>query len=184
MGYYEKKFLFIQSAVLSVSAFIILAIALVTDSWLFTLEKIGEDVLNKTETYRNSYQGIWRVCSFSTLVKSSFPVEKRWKYVRNLDIPYHCQLISYSKPDDDFDPSDILEMIQKSTRKATAFPFLSLAVLCIGSVVTTVGHCRNIGKKPLNFFSGIVFVSAGLLNLIGLVVFIARLISEWRDVIK
>ena len=174
MGYYEKRFLFIQSAVLSVGAFVILAIALVTDSWLFTLEKVGEDVLNKTEIYRNSYQGIWRVCSFKTLVKSSYPAEKRWKYVLSLDEPYNCQLISYSKPDDDFDPSNILDMIQKNARKATAFPFLSLAVLCFGSVVTTVGHCRNIGKKPLNFFSGIVFVSAGLLNLVGLVVFIAR----------
>ena len=40
------------------------------------------------------------------------------------------------------------------------------------------GHCKNKGKKPLNFFSGIVFVSAGLLNLCGIIVYVAHVTEE------
>jgi len=178
MGACEKRFLFIASAVLSTLAFFLLCVAISGDKWVYCFEKMSENPDNRTERYRNYYMGLWYVCENEHVVSADMNADNRWGIILARDVPFDCWNIPYFISDDAFDTGNTLSMIQKSIRKSTMFPFLSLAVLAMGAVVTLCGHCKNKGKKPLNFFSGIVFVCAGLLNLCGVIVFIASVTEE------
>ena len=70
MGACDKRFMFMTSALLSITAFISLCVALSGDKWLYCLEKISEDPDNRTERYRNFYMGLWYVCKQSQVVSA------------------------------------------------------------------------------------------------------------------
>ena len=140
MGACDKRFMFMTSALLSITAFISLCVALSGDKWLYCLEKISEDPDNRTERYRNFYMGLWYVCKQSQVVSADLNHDVRWDIISALDDTFECSNIPYFVDDDAFDTGNTLDMMMKSTRKSTFFPFLSLLTLSIGAGVTLCGQ--------------------------------------------
>ena len=139
MGACDKRFMFLTSAFLSVTAFVCLCVSLSGDKWLYCLEKLSEDPDNRTERYRHFYMGLWYVCTQSHVVSADLNHEIRWDVIRGLDQPFECSNIPYFTDEDSFDTGNTLDMMMKSTRKSTSFPFLSLLTLAIGAGVTLCG---------------------------------------------
>ena len=139
MGAFDKRFMFLTSAFLSITAFFSLCVALSGDKWLYCLEKMSEDPDNRTELYRNFYMGLWYVCTQDQVVSADMNHEVRWDVIQSRSDAFQCVNIPYFVDDDIFDTGNILSMMMKSTRKSTMFPFLSLLTLAIGAGVTLCG---------------------------------------------
>ena len=140
MGAFDKRFMFLTSALFSITAFFSLCVALAGDKWLYCLEKMSEDPDNRTELYRNFYMGLWYICTQDQVVSADVNHEVRWDLILSRETSYECENIPYFTDEDDFDTGNILSMMMKSTRKSTMFPFLSLFTLAIGAGVTLCGE--------------------------------------------
>ncbi|XP_053392360.1 voltage-dependent calcium channel gamma-7 subunit-like [Mercenaria mercenaria] len=155
----RKRLLMVMTSACACAAFGLLCIAVATDYWLYTKEKLEEGV-NGT-MYNRYWSGLFRKCK----------VEARDSSKRN------CTYIKYFTVNDDRDGIPQTDAILLTMRRSTWFPLSSLVILLIAGTICFVGHCES-GKKNLTFVSGILFVLAGLCTLVGIILYIGSITEE------
>lgn len=143
------------------AAFGLLCIAVATDYWLYTSERVVDSSYNTSAIYKRTYSGLWRKCEHTD--GSSDPVR--------------CQYIEYFSGNNERDGLPPTDAILLSMKTSTVFPLTSLFVLLVGGVICFVGHC-NTRRNRLTFFGGILFVLAGLSSLIGIILYIGSITQE------
>uniref|UniRef100_A0A8C4QPJ6 Uncharacterized protein n=1 Tax=Eptatretus burgeri TaxID=7764 RepID=A0A8C4QPJ6_EPTBU len=112
----------------SFAAFILMAVAVGTDYWLYSRGVCRTRASSDNETVKRNdeiltHSGLWRMCCMEGALK---------------DV---CKTIDHF--DDDGDPKDMAEYLLRIMRASSVFPILSVLLLFLGSCCITAGEMNR-----------------------------------------
>uniref|UniRef100_H3DLF9 Calcium channel, voltage-dependent, gamma subunit 8a n=1 Tax=Tetraodon nigroviridis TaxID=99883 RepID=H3DLF9_TETNG len=153
------------------AAFALMTVAIGTDYWLYARAFICNSTANSTQDDSNSnkdkkdpgaltHSGLWRICCLEGTAGVL------------------CSQINHFPDDADYD-QDAAEYLSASgvVRASSIFPILSAILLLLGGVcVASSGFYKS--KRNVILGGGILFVAAGLSNIIGVIVYISAALSD------
>ncbi|XP_069055991.1 voltage-dependent calcium channel gamma-4 subunit [Pleurodeles waltl] len=149
------------------AAFSLMTIAIGTDYWLYSRAHICngtnitlDDMPKKTKGDL-THSGLWRICCIEGLYKGN------------------CFRINHFPEDNDYD-HDSSEYILRIVRASSVFPILSTVLLMLGGLCVGAGRIYN-SKNNTILSAGILFVAAGLSNIIGIIVYISSNAGDPSD---
>ncbi|KAM4603474.1 voltage-dependent calcium channel gamma-2 subunit [Polymixia lowei] len=139
-------------------AFSLMTIAVGTDYWLYSRGMCRSKGLNDNETIRKNeevltHSGLWRTCC----------TEGTFRGV--------CKDIDHFPEDADYE-QDAAEYLLRAVRASSLFPILSVGLLFLGGVCVAASEFYK-SRHNVILSAGILFVSAGLSNIIGIIVYIS-----------
>lgn len=142
------------------AAFSLMSIAIGTDYWLHSrayfcnsTNSTSEENQVKKEKGAMIHSGLWRVCCMEGFQKGN------------------CFRINYFPDDDDYDQEGS-EYLLRIVRASSLFPILSAILLLLAGLCVGVGKLYS-SKTNIILSAGILFVAAGLSNIIGIIVYIS-----------
>ncbi|XP_064891043.1 voltage-dependent calcium channel gamma-4 subunit isoform X2 [Columba livia] len=91
----------------------------------------------------------------------------------------HCFRINHFPEDNDYD-HDSSEYLLRIVRASSVFPILSTILLLLGGLCVGAGRIYN-SKNNIILSAGILFVAAGLSNIIGIIVYISSNAGDPSD---
>lgn len=151
------------------AAFALMTVAIGTDYWLYARAFICNSTANSTQDDSNNnkdkkdpgaltHSGLWRICCLEGLKRGV------------------CSQINHFPDDADYD-QDAAEYLLRVVRASSIFPILSAILLLLGGVcVAASGFYKS--KRNIILGGGILFVAAGLSNIIGVIVYISAALSD------
>ncbi|XP_052392119.1 voltage-dependent calcium channel gamma-4 subunit-like [Carassius gibelio] len=163
----------IQMLLASVGAFVafsLMSIAIGTDYWLYSRAYIcnatnisTDETQSQAKKMRGdlTHSGLWRICCIEGLNKGS------------------CYRIDHFPDDNDYD-TDSPEYLLRIVRASSVFPILSTVLLFLGGLCVGVGRIYSKWNNIL-LSAGILFVAAGLSNIIGIIVYISSNAGDPSD---
>ncbi|KAJ0033587.1 hypothetical protein NQD34_000694 [Periophthalmus magnuspinnatus] len=139
-------------------AFSLMTIAVGTDYWLYSRGMCRSKSSSDNETLRKNeevltHSGLWRTCC----------TEGTFRGV--------CKDIDHFPEDADYD-QDAAEYLLRAVRASSLFPILSVGLLFLGGVCVAASEFYK-SRYNVILCAGILFVSAGLSNIIGIIVYIS-----------
>nr|AAK08654.1 IPR328-like protein [Gallus gallus] len=139
------------------AAFSLMTIAVGTDYWLYSrgcagLSRGDNDTSRKNEEVM-THSGLWRTCC----------LEGTFRGV--------CKKIDHFPEDADYE-QDTAEYLLRAVRASSIFPILSVGLLFFGGLCVAASEFYK-SKHNVILSAGIFFVSAGLSNIIGIIVYIS-----------
>uniref|UniRef100_A0A3Q2YFQ5 Voltage-dependent calcium channel gamma-3 subunit n=1 Tax=Hippocampus comes TaxID=109280 RepID=A0A3Q2YFQ5_HIPCM len=139
-------------------AFSLMTIAVGTDYWLYSRGMCRSKNLGDNETVRKNeevltHSGLWRTCC----------TEGTFRGV--------CKDIDHFAEDADYE-QDAAEYLLRAVRASSLFPILSVGLLFLGGVCVAASEFYK-SRYNVILTAGILFVSAGLSNIIGIIVYIS-----------
>ncbi|XP_015250283.1 PREDICTED: voltage-dependent calcium channel gamma-4 subunit-like [Cyprinodon variegatus] len=152
------------------AAFSLMTIAVGTDYWLYSRAYIcnGTNATTdesqtqiKTKKGDLTHSGLWRICCIEGINQGS------------------CYRINHFPDDNDYD-TDSSEYLLRIVRASSVFPILSTTLLMLGGLCVGVGRLYNKTNNVL-LCAGILFVAAGLSNIIGIIVYISSNAGDPSD---
>ncbi|XP_068583793.1 voltage-dependent calcium channel gamma-4 subunit-like [Cebidichthys violaceus] len=168
MAWCERGIQTLLAIVGAFAAFSLMTIAIGTDYWLYSRAYIcnatnatTDDSQTKKVRGDLTHSGLWRICCIEGINKGS------------------CYRINHFPDDNDYD-TDSSEYILRVVRASSLFPLLSTALLMLGGLCVGVGRIYN-NKNNILLTAGILFVAAGLSNIIGIIVYISSNAGDPSD---
>ncbi|KAK9540631.1 hypothetical protein VZT92_003072 [Zoarces viviparus] len=139
-------------------AFSLMTIAVGTDYWLYSRGVCRSKNQNDNDTVRKNeevltHSGLWRTCC----------TEGTFRGV--------CKDIDHFAEDADYE-QDAAEYLLRAVRASSLFPILSVGLLFLGGVCVAASEFYK-SRYNVILCAGILFVSAGLSNIIGIIVYIS-----------
>ncbi|XP_040043670.2 voltage-dependent calcium channel gamma-3 subunit [Gasterosteus aculeatus] len=139
-------------------AFSLMTIAVGTDYWLYSRGVCRSKNQNDNETVRKNeevltHSGLWRTCC----------TEGTFRGV--------CKDIDHFAEDADYE-QDAAEYLLRAVRASSLFPILSVGLLFLGGMCVAASEFYK-SRYNVILTAGILFVSAGLSNIIGIIVYIS-----------
>uniref|UniRef100_A0A8C5DE93 Voltage-dependent calcium channel gamma-3 subunit n=1 Tax=Gouania willdenowi TaxID=441366 RepID=A0A8C5DE93_GOUWI len=139
-------------------AFSLMTIAVGTDYWLYSRGVCRSKSQSDNDTVRKNeevltHSGLWRTCC----------TEGTFHGV--------CKDIDYFLEDADYE-QDAAEYLLRAVRASSLFPILSVGLLFLGGVCVAASEFYK-SRHNVILSAGILFVSAGLSNIIGIIVYIS-----------
>ncbi|XP_035195245.1 voltage-dependent calcium channel gamma-3 subunit [Oxyura jamaicensis] len=140
------------------AAFSLMTIAVGTDYWLYSRGVCRTKSTNDNDTSRKNeevmtHSGLWRTCC----------LEGTFRGV--------CKKIDHFPEDADYE-QDTAEYLLRAVRASSIFPILSVGLLFFGGLCVAASEFYK-SKHNVILSAGIFFVSAGLSNIIGIIVYIS-----------
>uniref|UniRef100_A0A8I5R5P7 Calcium voltage-gated channel auxiliary subunit gamma 8 n=1 Tax=Papio anubis TaxID=9555 RepID=A0A8I5R5P7_PAPAN len=152
-----------------------MTIAISTDYWLYTRALIcnttnltagddgtphrgGSGASEKKDPGGLTHSGLWRICCLEGLKRGV------------------CVKINHFPEDTDYD-HDSAEYLLRVVRASSIFPILSAILLLLGGVCVAASRVYK-SKRNIILGAGILFVAAGLSNIIGVIVYISANAGE------
>nr|XP_020469998.1 voltage-dependent calcium channel gamma-3 subunit-like [Monopterus albus] len=139
-------------------AFSLMTIAVGTDYWLYSRGVCRSKSLSDNESLHKNeevltHSGLWRTCCTEGIFRGI------------------CKNIDHFPDDADYD-QDAAEYLLRAVRASSLFPILSVGLLFLGGVCVAASEFY---KSHYNVIlsAGILFISAGLSNIIGIIVYIS-----------
>ncbi|KAI4534946.1 hypothetical protein MG293_015806 [Ovis ammon polii] len=174
----EKGVQVLLTTVGAFAAFGLMTIAISTDYWLYTRAFIcnttnltagagGDDgppqrggggAAEKRDPGGLTHSGLWRICCLEGLKRGV------------------CVKINHFPEDTDYD-HDSAEYLLRVVRASSIFPILSAILLLLGGVCVAASRVYK-SKRNIILGAGILFVAAGLSNIIGVIVYISANAGE------
>nr|XP_019833918.1 PREDICTED: voltage-dependent calcium channel gamma-8 subunit [Bos indicus] len=175
----EKGVQVLLTTVGAFAAFGLMTIAISTDYWLYTRAFIcnttnltagagGDDgppqrgggggAAEKKDPGGLTHSGLWRICCLEGLKRGV------------------CVKINHFPEDTDYD-HDSAEYLLRVVRASSIFPILSAILLLLGGVCVAASRVYK-SKRNIILGAGILFVAAGLSNIIGVIVYISANAGE------
>uniref|UniRef100_A0A3Q4A9P8 Voltage-dependent calcium channel gamma-4 subunit n=1 Tax=Mola mola TaxID=94237 RepID=A0A3Q4A9P8_MOLML len=152
------------------AAFSLMTIAIGTDYWLYSRAHIcnatnatTDESQTQTKKVKGdlTHSGLWRICCIEGINKGS------------------CFRINHFPEDNDYD-TDSSEYILRIVRASSLFPILSTVLLMLGGLCVGAGRIYN-NRNNILLSAGILFVAAGLSNIIGIIVYISSNAGDPSD---
>ncbi|XP_033826412.1 voltage-dependent calcium channel gamma-4 subunit-like [Periophthalmus magnuspinnatus] len=152
------------------AAFSLMSIAIGTDYWLYSRAYIcnatnvtADETQLQTKKVKGdlTHSGLWRICCIEGINKGS------------------CFRINHFPEDNDYD-TDSSEYILRIVRASSLFPILSTILLMLGGLCVAVGRIYS-RRNNILLSAGILFVAAGLSNIIGIIVYISSNAGDPSD---
>uniref|UniRef100_A0A8C1VJS8 Voltage-dependent calcium channel gamma-3 subunit n=2 Tax=Cyprinus carpio TaxID=7962 RepID=A0A8C1VJS8_CYPCA len=139
-------------------AFSLMTIAVGTDYWLYSRGVCRTKSVNDNDTNRKNeevltHSGLWRQCCMEGIFKGV------------------CKNIDHFLEDADYE-QDAAEYLLRAVRASSLFPIMSVGLLFIGGVCVAASEFYK-SRHNVILSAGIFFVSAGLSNIIGIIVYIS-----------
>ncbi|XP_054127276.1 voltage-dependent calcium channel gamma-3 subunit isoform X1 [Melozone crissalis] len=140
------------------AAFSLMTIAVGTDYWLYSRGVCRTKSVSDNDTSRKNeevmtHSGLWRTCC----------LEGTFRGV--------CKKIDHFPEDADYE-QDTAEYLLRAVRASSIFPILSVGLLFFGGLCVAASEFYK-SKHNVILSAGIFFVSAGLSNIIGIIVYIS-----------
>ncbi|XP_029858160.1 voltage-dependent calcium channel gamma-3 subunit isoform X2 [Aquila chrysaetos chrysaetos] len=140
------------------AAFSLMTIAVGTDYWLYSRGVCRTKSTSDNDTSRKNeevmtHSGLWRTCC----------LEGTFRGV--------CKKIDHFPEDADYE-QDTAEYLLRAVRASSIFPILSVGLLFFGGLCVAASEFYK-SKHNVILSAGIFFVSAGLSNIIGVIVYIS-----------
>ncbi|KAM9209076.1 voltage-dependent calcium channel gamma-3 subunit [Dugong dugon] len=140
------------------AAFSLMTIAVGTDYWLYSRGVCRTKPTSDNETSRKNeevmtHSGLWRTCC----------LEGAFRGV--------CKKIDHFPEDADYE-QDTAEYLLRAVRASSVFPILSVTLLFFGGLCVAASEFHR-SRHNVILSAGIFFVSAGLSNIIGIIVYIS-----------
>ncbi|XP_030888118.1 voltage-dependent calcium channel gamma-8 subunit, partial [Leptonychotes weddellii] len=171
----EKGVQVLLTTVGAFAAFGLMTIAISTDYWLYTRAFIcnttnltagdeapahrgGGGSSEKKDPGGLTHSGLWRICCLEGLKRGV------------------CVKINHFPEDTDYD-HDSAEYLLRVVRASSIFPILSAILLLLGGVCVAASRVYK-SKRNIILGAGILFVAAGLSNIIGVIVYISANAGE------
>ncbi|XP_072561183.1 voltage-dependent calcium channel gamma-3 subunit-like [Paramormyrops kingsleyae] len=138
------------------AAFSLMTIAVGTDYWLYSrgvcrIKAPGDNETNRKNEEVLTHSGLWRTCCLEGAFRGI------------------CKRIDHFPEDAEFDRADY---ILRALRASSIFPIMSVGLLFMGGLCVALSEFyRN--RHNVILSGGIFFVSAGLSNIIGIIVYIS-----------
>ncbi|KAI2663420.1 Voltage-dependent calcium channel gamma-4 subunit [Labeo rohita] len=165
----------VQIVLMSLGAFAaisLMTVAIGTDYWLYSRAHICNTTSNATDETQTlqqpkktrgdlTHSGLWRVCCVEGINNGS------------------CYWINHFSVDDDYD-ADNSEYLLRLVRASSLFPILSTILLLLGGLCVGLGQIYS-SRNNILLSAGILFVSAGLSNIIGIIVYISSNAGDPSD---
>ncbi|XP_062291965.1 voltage-dependent calcium channel gamma-4 subunit-like isoform X2 [Scomber scombrus] len=150
------------------AAFALMTVAIGTDYWLYARAFICNSTANSSQEESNNkdkkdpgaltHSGLWRICCLEGLKRGV------------------CSQINHFPDDADYD-QDSAEYLLRVVRASSIFPILSAILLLLGGVCVASSSFYK-SKRNIILGGGILFVAAGLSNIIGVIVYISAALSD------
>ncbi|XP_038141202.1 voltage-dependent calcium channel gamma-3 subunit-like [Cyprinodon tularosa] len=139
-------------------AFSLMTIAVGTDYWLYSRGMCRSKNLNDNETVHKNeevltHSGLWRTCCTEGIFQGV------------------CKDIDHFPDDADYE-QDAAEYLLRAVRASSLFPILSVGLLFLGGLCVAASEFYK-SRYNVILTAGILFVSAGLSNIIGIIVYIS-----------
>ncbi|XP_010001003.1 PREDICTED: voltage-dependent calcium channel gamma-4 subunit isoform X1 [Chaetura pelagica] len=157
----SRRALTLLSSVFAVCGLGLLGISVSTDYWLYLEEGIVQPQNQTAEIKLSLHSGLWRVCFLAGIYRG------------------HCFRINHFPEDNDYD-HDSSEYLLRIVRASSVFPILSTILLLLGGLCVGAGRIYN-SKNNIILSAGILFVAAGLSNIIGIIVYISSNTGDPSD---
>ncbi|KAG7459467.1 voltage-dependent calcium channel gamma-3 subunit-like [Megalops cyprinoides] len=140
------------------AAFCLMTIAVGTDYWLYSRGVCRMKTVSENETSRKNeevmtHSGLWRTCC----------LEGTFRGV--------CKKIDHFPADADYE-QDAAEYLLRAVRASSIFPIMSVGLLFMGGLCVAASEFYK-SQHNVILSAGIFFVSAGLSNIIGIIVYIS-----------
>ncbi|XP_034544249.1 voltage-dependent calcium channel gamma-4 subunit-like [Notolabrus celidotus] len=170
MAWCDRGVQILLAVVGAFTAFSLMTIAIGTDYWLYSRAYIcnttnvsSDDSQMQPKKVRGdlTHSGLWRICCIEGINKGS------------------CFRINHFPEDNDYD-TDSSEYILRVVRASSLFPILSTVLLMLGGLCVGVGRIYS-GRNNILLSAGILFVFAGLSNIIGIIVYISSNAGDPSD---
>ncbi|XP_023675963.1 voltage-dependent calcium channel gamma-4 subunit [Paramormyrops kingsleyae] len=170
MAWCERGVQMLLTTVGAFAAFSLMTIAIGTDYWLYSRAYICNATNTTTDETQAqpkktkgdlTHSGLWRICCIEGINRGS------------------CYRINHFPEDNDYD-TDSSEYLLRIVRASSVFPILSAILLLLGGLCVGVGRIYG-GKNNILLSAGILFVAAGLSNIIGIIVYISSNAGDPSD---
>ncbi|KAM9296381.1 voltage-dependent calcium channel gamma-4 subunit [Gastrophryne carolinensis] len=170
MGWCDRGIQMLLTTVGAFAAFSLMTIAIGTDYWLYSRAHICngtnftmDDPQTQPKKTKGdlTHSGLWRICCIEGLYKGN------------------CFRINHFPEDNDYD-HDSSEYLLRIVRASSVFPILSTILLLLGGLCVGAGRIYN-RKNNIILSAGILFVAAGLSNIIGIIVYISSNAGDPSD---
>ncbi|XP_006912580.1 voltage-dependent calcium channel gamma-3 subunit [Pteropus alecto] len=140
------------------AAFSLMTIAVGTDYWLYSrgvcrTKSTGDNETSRKNEEVMTHSGLWRTCC----------LEGTFRGV--------CKKIDHFPEDADYE-QDTAEYLLRAVRASSIFPILSVTLLFFGGLCVAASELHR-SRHNVILSAGIFFVSAGLSNIIGIIVYIS-----------
>ncbi|XP_059353758.1 voltage-dependent calcium channel gamma-2 subunit-like [Carassius carassius] len=158
MGVFERGVQMLLTTVGAFAAFSLMTIAVGTDYWLYSRGVCKTKTSNENETGKKNeevmtHSGLWRTCCLEGNFKGM------------------CKNIDHFPEDADYE-ADASEYFLRAVRASSIFPILSVILLFMGGLCVAASEFDKT-RHNIILSAGIFFVSAGLSNIIGIIVYIS-----------
>ncbi|KAK3556714.1 hypothetical protein QTP70_015088, partial [Hemibagrus guttatus] len=158
MGLFDRGVQMLLTTVGAFAAFSLMTIAVGTDYWLYSRGVCKIKTNNENETSKKNeevmtHSGLWRTCC----------LEGNFKGL--------CKQIDHFPEDADYE-ADAGEYFLRAVRASSIFPILSVILLFMGGLCIAASEFYK-SRHNIILSAGILFVSAGLSNIIGMIVYIS-----------
>ncbi|XP_063072267.1 calcium channel, voltage-dependent, gamma subunit 2a isoform X2 [Engraulis encrasicolus] len=158
MGVFDRGVQMLLTTVGAFAAFSLMTIAVGTDYWLYSrgvckVKSVSENETSKKNEEVMTHSGLWRTCC----------LEGNFKGL--------CKQIDHFPEDTDYE-ADPSEYFLRAVRASSIFPILSVILLFMGGLCIAASEFYK-SRHNIILSSGILFVSAGLSNIIGIIVYIS-----------
>uniref|UniRef100_A0A671K4B9 Voltage-dependent calcium channel gamma-2 subunit n=1 Tax=Sinocyclocheilus anshuiensis TaxID=1608454 RepID=A0A671K4B9_9TELE len=158
MGVFDRGVQMLLTTVGAFAAFSLMTIAVGTDYWLYSrgvckIKSNNENETSKKNEEVMTHSGLWRTCC----------LEGNFKGL--------CKQIDHFPEDTDYE-ADASEYFLRAVRASSIFPILSVILLFMGGLCIAASEFYK-SRHNIILSAGILFVSAGLSNIIGMIVYIS-----------
>ncbi|XP_048881711.1 voltage-dependent calcium channel gamma-4 subunit [Brienomyrus brachyistius] len=168
MVWCEKGIQILLTIVGAFAAFGLMTVAIGTDYWLYARAFICNSTANSSQDESQNkdkkdpgaltHSGLWRICCLEGLKRGV------------------CSQINHFPEDADYD-HDGAEYLLRVVRASSIFPILSAILLLTGGVCIAASRFYK-SKRNIVLGAGILFVAAGLSNIIGVIVYISAALGD------
>nr|XP_021332756.1 voltage-dependent calcium channel gamma-4 subunit-like [Danio rerio] len=163
MAWCDRRVQTVLTSLGALAAISLMSVAIGTDYWLYSRAHICNTTSNSTDETQNlllpkktrgdlTHSGLWKICCIEGINNGS------------------CYWINHFSVED-YDTENS-EYILRLVRASSLFPILSTILLLLGGVCVGIGHIYS-SRNNITLSAGILFVSAGLSNIIGIIVYIS-----------
>ncbi|XP_037328044.2 voltage-dependent calcium channel gamma-2 subunit-like isoform X1 [Pungitius pungitius] len=158
MGVFDRGVQMLLTTVGAFAAFSLMTIAVGTDYWLYSRGVCKVKSTNENETSKKNeevmtHSGLWRTCCLEGSFKGM------------------CKQIDHFPEDADY-VADASEYFLRAVRASSIFPIMSVILLFMGGLCIAASEFYK-SRHNIILSAGILFVSAGLSNIIGIIVYIS-----------
>ncbi|CAG02220.1 unnamed protein product [Tetraodon nigroviridis] len=158
MGVFDRGVQMLLTTVGAFAAFSLMTIAVGTDYWLYSRGVCRTKAMSENETSKKNeevmtHSGLWRTCCLEGNFKGM------------------CKQIDHFPEDTNYE-ADPSEYFLRAVRASSIFPILSVILLFMGGLCIAASEFYK-SRHNIILSAGIFFVSAGLSNIIGIIVYIS-----------